>query len=205
MAISADKLDHCGVLLLPSAYLFPHNSAPLHIFEPRYRQMLNDALESDWVFAIGTLSGDETENFSECTHPIGTLGKIHNSKELDDGRSHLLLEGIELIHFDEWLPTSNELPYPAARISPVNRTVLPDSDAQSVNSLLIDSISCCLGNLPETAQSEIIGELSDLSPTHLIDTVAQHFIPCDDARLELLSEPCAKNRASYLLKYLHAK
>ena len=43
------------VFPLPSVVLFPGSAAPLHIFEPRYRQMVKDALESDGVFALGQL------------------------------------------------------------------------------------------------------------------------------------------------------
>ncbi len=46
-------------MLLPDCTLFPHGGLPLHIFEPRYRRMLEESLEGDCFFAIGRLLGAE--------------------------------------------------------------------------------------------------------------------------------------------------
>src|SRR5690606_22423496 len=57
--------ENCGVMLLPDCTLFPHGGLPLHIFEPRYRTMLTDALEGSCLFAVARLTGPETSDPAE--------------------------------------------------------------------------------------------------------------------------------------------
>ncbi|MDB4284527.1 hypothetical protein N9888_02685, partial [Akkermansiaceae bacterium] len=54
--------EKCGVILLPDTILFPHGAMPLHIFEDRYRQMVEEALEGDCMFCIGNLLGSDSSN-----------------------------------------------------------------------------------------------------------------------------------------------
>ena len=75
----------CGVMLLPDCTLFPHGGLPLHLFEPRYREMLADTLSGSCFFAVGRLLGKETKNYSRCVAPVGTMGLVRASRELDDG------------------------------------------------------------------------------------------------------------------------
>jgi hypothetical protein len=74
-----------GALLLPRAQL------PLHIFEPRYRAMVRDALASDQLIAM-VQPKDEGE--PPKIYDIGCIGRIVGSEELDDGRFHIVLEGV---------------------------------------------------------------------------------------------------------------
>ena len=79
----------CGVMLLPDCTLFPHGGLPLHIFEPRYRQMLAESLASSCFFAVARCLGEETSDPSFCASPMGTVGLVRASRELDDGTSNL--------------------------------------------------------------------------------------------------------------------
>ena len=108
--------ERCGVMLLPDCTLFPHGGLPLHIFEPRYRKMLEDALEGDCFFAVARLTGDETPDPAECTAPVGTIGLVRASREQEDGTSQLLLHGVMRVRFTEW---HDDRPYPFASIEPV--------------------------------------------------------------------------------------
>ena len=76
---------------LAGALLFPRAQLPLHIFEPRYRAMVRDALASDRIIAmIQPRDGNEPPALFE----IGCLGQIVGSEELEDGRFNIVLEGI---------------------------------------------------------------------------------------------------------------
>jgi Lon protease-like protein len=76
---------------LAGALLFPRTQLPLHIFEPRYRAMVRDALASDRIIAmIQPRDGNEPPSLFD----IGCLGKIVGSEELEDGRFNIVLEGI---------------------------------------------------------------------------------------------------------------
>jgi hypothetical protein len=76
---------------LAGALLFPRSQLPLHIFEPRYRAMVRDALASDRLIAmVQPREGDvETDLFE-----IGCIGRISACDELDDGRFNIVLEGL---------------------------------------------------------------------------------------------------------------
>mgnify|MGYP003631148818 FL=1 len=76
---------------LAGALLFPRTQLPLHIFEPRYRAMVRDALASDPVIAM-IQPKDERE--PPGLFEIGCLGRIVGSEELADGRFNIVLEGI---------------------------------------------------------------------------------------------------------------
>jgi Lon protease-like protein len=79
------------VFPLAGALLFPRAQLPLHIFEPRYRTMVRDALASDRLIAmIQPKDSDEPPALFE----VGCLGRIGACDELDDGRFNIVLEGL---------------------------------------------------------------------------------------------------------------
>src|SRR5438876_12325122 len=80
---------------LPNLVLFPQAMEPLHIFEPRYRQMTADALATDRLIAMVLLkSGPEEEGEERpALHSVACLGKIVADQRLEDGRYNILLDG----------------------------------------------------------------------------------------------------------------
>jgi uncharacterized protein len=79
------------VFPLAGALLFPGGQLPLHIFEPRYRAMVRDALASDRLIAmVQPKDADEPPALFE----IGCIGRIGACDELDDGRFNIVLEGL---------------------------------------------------------------------------------------------------------------
>ena len=80
-----------GVMILPNATLFPQAMLPLHIFEPRYRRMLENSLDSNRMFVVAMQKpGAKVER----PLPTAGLGLIRVSVQNDDGTSHLILQGI---------------------------------------------------------------------------------------------------------------
>ena len=82
---------------LAGALLFPRTQLPLHIFEPRYRAMVRDALASDRLIAMIQPREAESETDSFAPPPlfeVGCIGRIATCDELDDGRFNLVLEGL---------------------------------------------------------------------------------------------------------------
>jgi uncharacterized protein len=76
--------------------LFPHVALPLHIFEPRYRQMLTAALEGDRVIGMTLLRpGWEGDYYGRpAVYDVGCAGSIERHETLPDGRSNILLRGL---------------------------------------------------------------------------------------------------------------
>ncbi len=78
---------------LPEVVLLPGTLLPLHIFEPRYRAMVADALEADRTIGMAMLKpGAEEGGEAPAIHRIGTAGEIVESEALADGRYNILLE-----------------------------------------------------------------------------------------------------------------
>ena len=82
---------------LPNVVLFPNVFLPLHIFEPRYRAMVRDALASDRIIGMVLLRpGFESEYAGRPpVYPIGCAGLITHSEPLPDGRFNIVLRGLE--------------------------------------------------------------------------------------------------------------
>ena len=82
---------------LPNAVLFPNVFLPLHIFEPRYRAMVRDALATDHIIGMALLRPGYERDYDgrPPVYPIGCAGVITHSEALPDGRFNIILKGIE--------------------------------------------------------------------------------------------------------------
>lgn len=101
---------------LPNIVFFPHTRLPLHVFEPRYRQMVRDVLESDQRFGIVLLRpGWEAEYFgAPPVYGWGTLGTIEQAVPLEDGRYNIVVRGdVRFRILDE----VSRVPYRTARVT----------------------------------------------------------------------------------------
>lgn len=78
------------VFPLAGALLFPRTQLPLHIFEPRYRAMVRDALAGDSL--IGMIQPREGRE-PPPLFDVGCLGRIVGTQEMEDGRFNIVLEG----------------------------------------------------------------------------------------------------------------
>lgn len=79
---------------LGGAILFPRSQLPLHVFEPRYRQMVEDAAAGQGRIGIiqpQSLDGDSPEH--PPLYRVGCIGEIVGLEELDDGRINIVLQG----------------------------------------------------------------------------------------------------------------
>lgn len=103
-------------MTLPNATLFPQAMLPLYIFEPRYRQMLADALNTHRMLSVAMQKPGRT---SEIPSQIAGLGLIRASVGNRDGTSHLILQGIARVELEK---TVKYRPYRVQRIRPLVTT-----------------------------------------------------------------------------------
>ncbi len=112
--ISSDKSesfpipDRLPVFPLPNVVFFPKTYLPLHIFEPRYRQMVADATVGGQCIAMALLKeGWESDYYgTPPMYPVVCVGRLVSVQPLPDGRSNILLQGLERYevrgeHFDK--------------------------------------------------------------------------------------------------------
>jgi len=82
---------------LPDVVLFPGVALPLHVFEPRYRQMVRDAMASERpIVGIGLLKGDWQKDYygNPQIFEVGCAGEIVQAVSLPQGRFNVLLKGL---------------------------------------------------------------------------------------------------------------
>ncbi|MCL6284635.1 LON peptidase substrate-binding domain-containing protein [Ruegeria sp. 2012CJ41-6] len=88
----ADLPDTIAVFPLPGALLLPRSRLPLHIFEPRYLQMLDDTLKTSHR-VIGMVQPNPCDRDADKLHSIGCAGRVTQFSETEDGRYLITLSG----------------------------------------------------------------------------------------------------------------
>ncbi len=116
---------------LPDVVLFPQTLLPLHIFEPRYREMVRDCLAGDKRLAMALLRpGWENDYYGRPPiYPIAGAGEIIRHEELPDGRFNILLRGTMRIGITAELPADK--PYRLGRARPLP-DLYPDANAKAL-------------------------------------------------------------------------
>lgn len=127
-----------AVMTLPNATLFPKALLPLHIFEPRYRRMLKDALESDRMFIVAM---QKRNCVRESPSAVAGLGLIRVAVDNPDGTTHLILQGMMRVELTD---TVRYKPYRVQRIRPLQANpadnVMVDALLAKVRDLVTERI-----------------------------------------------------------------
>jgi Lon protease-like protein len=91
----ADLPEIIPIFPLPNFVLFPGLSVPLHIFEPRYREMVADASQNHGIVGMTMLKGDWERDYyaNPDIYEVGCAGRISSLARLPDGRFNLMLDG----------------------------------------------------------------------------------------------------------------
>lgn len=120
-----DFPDTIPIFPLPNVVLFPEVDLPLHIFEPRYREMVRDAMDGDKLIGMVLLKqdGQSNEAGAPAIYKIGCVGHIDKFDLLDDGRSNLVLRG------QRRFEVTGEIEGKAYRRAQVRWAPMPSKDA----------------------------------------------------------------------------
>src|SRR5436190_15739676 len=91
---------------LPNVALFPATQLPLHIFEPRYRALVSDALEGERLIGMVMLRPGWEPGYegTPAVYPVGCAGFITHADRLADGRYNILLRGLDKFRILEERP-----------------------------------------------------------------------------------------------------
>ena len=192
--------DHVPVMPLPGALLFPHSLLPLYIFEPRYRQMLEHALNHHRIFSVALVKPDRTEweSTADFFHVAG-VGLIRACVGRGDGTSNLILQGLERVRFTSFAQDS---PFPIATIERLESDSETSVETEALAAKVLELYSKVKGNgrqLPE----KVDRYLSDLGdPEMLADLVASTFINDALRRQRVLEELSINQRLRLVIQYL---
>jgi uncharacterized protein len=174
---------------LPDTVFFPDTRLPLHVFEPRYREMVRDALDGDERIGIVLLEpGWEADYLgAPAVHSLGTAGLIEHATALEDGRYNILLGGQVRFRIIEEIQT---LPYRIARVAAAPESSVGIDVASDLQARLVDLSRRYLGHLPGPTdlvefESVTFGELANALVMSLtLDAEDKQFLLEIDSMLE---------------------
>ncbi len=124
--------DVMAVFPLPNVMFFPHTDLPLHIFEPRYCEMISDTLENRQMIGMFLLQPGWQDDYygNPPIYSIGCAGELIHAENLPEGKFNIVLRGITRVRA---LETVQEKPYRKVRVHILPETV--SADAQAVNGI----------------------------------------------------------------------
>lgn len=183
-----------GVMILPGTVLLPGTMLPLFIFEPRYRKMLGEVLDSHRMFAIASHASGEQEVGS-----IGGVGIVRACVANEDGTLNLVLQGMGRVRFVEWDKTSI---YPKSEIQPIFSLTNPTSTGTALRKEILSLVT----KLPSkdfgvpTQLKNILTQIENIET--FSDTASAYLVGEASIRQRLLEEPDADHRLEILAAFL---
>src|SRR5712692_4666635 len=161
---------------LPNVVLFPNVFLPLHIFEPRYREMVADAVASDRMIGMVLLRPGWERDYEgrPLIYPIGCSGVMTHVERLGDGRYNMVLRGLERFRIVE---ENHERSYRRASVEPLHER-------------------------PRGGDARIPAAMLD---EDLVNALAQYLDLEPLEKQALLEQPCLRTRAGSLVELLEMK
>ena len=188
------------VMPLPGAVLFPHALLPLYIFEPRYREMLEHALQRDRMFSVTLLKPSCPEwHAPEDFFHFATVGLIRACVGRGDGTSNLVLQGLHRVRFKSF---EQESPFPVAKIDIVESTDDSTIETEALGEKVLElygKLKRAERQLPAKVD-RYLAQLGDLEM--LADLVASTFVEDPLRRQRMLEESSLNQRLRLLITYL---
>jgi len=181
---------------LPNVVLFPGAMLPLHVFEPRYRAMVSDALEGDRRIGIVLLKPgwDADYDGRPPIFPIGCSGVIVHDARLADGRFNIILRGIERVRI---LCEDESRPYRLAETVPAHDAPLDEADRAALIELRV-RVATLLGEAYR-------GPLPSMPDVDLVHTLAQSLGFDAIEKQALLEAPGLRQRAASLVDLIEMR
>ncbi len=195
------------VFPLDSVALLPQQAIPLHIFEPRYRQMIARVLDTTGQFALATFAGDRWKQEYHGRPPLRPavcVAQIVQHERTDDGRFAIMVQGICRARIVEELPPEEGRLYRAARLEPVGLDDAADpEELDEVRSLLEELLS--EGPLTRMAAAAPVLQFvrdPDVPAVAVLELAAVSLIHRQDLLYRLLQEAELGTRARLVLDEL---
>ena len=119
--------------------LMPHAVLPLHIFEPRYRHMVSDALDGPGQIAMAvTMPGEGGDPYRPTLRPAVCVGQIVQHHKLPDGRYNIALQGVCRARIMQELPDDEDVPYRRAYLQPLGTAKIDEEELAGARARLAD-------------------------------------------------------------------
>lgn len=202
--LGPQELAALSIFPLPEATLFPGTPLPLHVFEPRYRALVRDALAGSKVFAVARLKPGFESDY-EGRPPVFEVcgaGRIVEHVELPDGRYHVLLRGVARVRIVREHP-------PVQPYRVVHAELVADSKADAGLAAALEQEIASLWRRLAPKLPEAVRDLSEVTRDAagaggFADRVAALLAGDAESSQALIAEPDPCERLRVILERLHA-
>ncbi|MCU1375706.1 MAG: peptidase family protein [Actinomycetia bacterium] len=180
-----------GTVLLPGLFL------PLHVFEPRYRALVQDCLAGTPEFGVALIERGQEVGGGDSRFGVGCVARILEAGALPDGRYALATVGVRRIRVTEWLP---EAPYPMAEVEDWPDPPIAEADSERRDAVASElrrvlALAAEVGEaVPSAADVELAADveassyqLAALTPVGPLDRLALLAAPSVGERLDRIA------------------
>jgi len=199
--LSSAALSQLAVFPLPNTVLFPGTVLPLRIFEPRYCDLVRDALESESAMAV-VLSKPSREDDREPTlHEVAGAGRIIHAEKLEGGHYNVLVHGLHRVRLVDELPRNRRYRrFRSVVIPPPDEAQLCEATAELGR--LQSAVLSLRAAVAETDAQlvEVLRATSD--PLELADILAATLVSEPEAQQALLASTRLNTRLANLIDML---
>jgi Lon protease-like protein len=190
-------------MALPNAVLFPHSLLPLHIFEPRYRDLLAHSLDGDRMFSVALIKRgiDDAIGIDDLC-PVAGVGLIRACVGNENGTSNLVLQGLARVRLVGW---TQEKSFRLARIELV-KSVAGNSVEADALSAKVKEFCTRIEQIGVPLPPNLMDHLRQIdSPEILSDVVAAAFVNERFQRQKLLEAYEVCERLRLLIQFLRSQ
>jgi len=187
---------------LPDTVLLPHAVQPLHIFEPRYRQMVRHSLKGSRQIAMACFVPCDFRDYvdeSPPLRPVVCVGQILQHQTLPDGRHNILLHGVCRARIDELIEPDEEHAYRQGQLAPIETEEALEHDLPEIREQLRDLLTN-----PRLRRMRAAKDVSewfdreDVSTPALLELIGSVLLSDCELKYRLLSEPSVSRRAELI-------
>ncbi len=187
---------------LSSVVLFPHTLLPLHIFEPRYKQMFNDVINAEKIIGMVLLKPGWQSNYygNPDIYQVVGMGGIVRSETLEDGKINIVLYGLSRVKITEII---KDTPYRVARVDIIDN--IRDDSEESYRERIEELIIRWNFFLDDKGRSHKINVNTKLPLDSLTDALATLIYSNVFDRQKFLEEHNVRKRAEMIIKDLEIR
>ena len=187
---------------LSTVVFFPNTLLPLHIFEPRYKQMVNDVIDTEKIIGMALLKpgwGDNYYGNPEIYDTVG-MGRIVSSEKYEDGRINIVLYGLKRVRVVDII---EEKPYRLARVDIIED--LHGSHEENLRARIAGLVERWNLLIEGTEKSHKININTSLPLDSLTDALGTLIFSNVFDKQTLLEEPDVEKRAKLLINDLETR
>ncbi|MFM8579369.1 MAG: LON peptidase substrate-binding domain-containing protein [Planctomycetaceae bacterium] len=202
LTFSADGFSGISrVFPLPNVVMFPHVMQPLHIFEPRYRAMLEEAVAEDRLIALGMLAPGWESNHEDRPPlmPTACLCRVATHKRTEGGTYNVLMLGVRRVRLTRELPPLK--PFREFHADILDDIVQSEGDsrANQLQKRLLTAFKAVLPKISEASEQldQLLGNQITLG---MLSDIVSYTVDIDiESKLRLLAECDVIARSSMLI------